>query len=269
MIFMSIRPELELKGGNKIPVLGLGTWQLTGKKCIDIVEKALELGYRHIDTAEVYGNQSEIGKAIKYFHRSEIFLTSKVWTNHLHYDDVIEACNRTLEELNTDYLDLYLIHWPSTEVPFEETFRALEELVVDGKVESVGVSNFTINHLKEALKVAKNPITVNQVEFHPYLYQKDLLEFCNKNGIVTTAYSPLGRGSILRDEAIKKIADKNNKTSAQVCLKWCLQKGVVVIPKSGSEEHLKENLDIFDWNISKEDMKRIDLLDKGKSVINL
>jgi 2,5-diketo-D-gluconate reductase B len=269
MIFMSIRPELELKGGNKIPVLGLGTWQLTGKKCIDIVKKAIELGYRHIDTAEVYGNQSEIGKAIKYVHRSEIFLTSKIWTNHLHYDDVIEACNRTLEELSTNYLDLYLIHWPSMEVPFEETFRALEELVADGKVKSVGVSNFTINHLKEALKVAKNQITVDQVEFHPYLYQKGLLEFCNKNGIVITAYSPLGRGGILRDEKIRKIADKYNKTSAQVCLRWCLQNGVVVIPKSGSEGHLKENLDIFDWNISKEDMKRIDSLDKGEIVINL
>jgi 2,5-diketo-D-gluconate reductase B len=269
MIFMSIRPELELKDGNKIPVLGLGTWQLTGKRCIDIVEKALELGYRHIDTAEIYENQSEIGKAIKYFNRSEIFLTSKVWTNHLHYDDVMEACDRTLKELNTDYLDLYLIHWPSMSVPFEETFKALEELVADGKVKSVGVSNFTINHLKEALEVAKNPITVDQVEFHPYLYQKGLLEFCNKNGLVLTAYSPLGRGSIPRDETIRKIADKYNKTPAQVCLRWCLQKGVVVIPKSGSEEHLKENLDIFDWNISKEDMKRIDSLDKGESVINL
>ena len=268
MIFMSIRPELELKGGNKIPVLGLGTWQLTGKRCIDTVEKALELGYRHIDTAEIYENQSEIGKAIKYFHRSEIFLTSKVWTNHLHYDDVIEACNKTLKELNTNYLDLYLIHWPDMSVPFEETFRALEELVADGKVKSVGVSNFNINHLKDALKVAKDPITVDQVEFHPYLYQKGLLEFCNENGLVLTAYSPLWRGSILRDETIGKIADKHNKTPAQVCLRWCLQKGVVVIPKSGSEKHLKENLDIFDWNISKEDMKRIDSLDKGESVIN-
>jgi diketogulonate reductase-like aldo/keto reductase len=268
MIFMNYKPELEMKDGNKIPVLGLGTWQLTGENCRDIVKKALELDYRHIDTAEGYGNQSEIGKGIKNFERSKIFLTSKVWMNHLHYDDVINACNRTLKELNTDYLDLYLIHWPNPEVPLEETFGALEELVDDGKTKSVGVSNFSINLLKEALEVAEIPITVNQVEFHPYLYRKDLLEFCNKNRIVLTAYSPLGRGILFQDETIREIADKYRKTPAQICLRWGLQKGVVVIPKSGSEKHLKENFAIFDWNISQGDMERIDSLDRGESVLN-
>jgi diketogulonate reductase-like aldo/keto reductase len=269
MIFMSIRPELKMNDGNKIPVLGLGTWQLTGENCRNVVREALELNYRHIDTAEIYENQSGIGKGMKNFERSKIFLTSKVWMNHLRYEDVITACNRSLKELNTSYLDLYLIHWPNREVPLEETFEALKELVDDGKTKSVGVSNFAINLLKEALDVAEIPITVDQVEFHPYLYRKDLLEFCNKNRIVLTAYSPLGRGILFQDETIKEIADKHRKTPAQICLRWGLQKGVVVIPKSGSEKHLKENFAIFDWNISQDDMKRIDLLDKGESVLNI
>ena len=269
MIFMSIRPELEMKDGNKIPVLGLGTWQLTGENCRNVVKEALELNYRRIDTAEIYENQSEIGKGIKNFQGSKIFLTSKVWMNHLRYDDVINACNRSLKELNTSYLDLYLIHWPNPEVPLKETFEALGELVDDGKTKSVGVSNFSINLLKEALDVAEVPIAVDQVEFHPYLYRKDLLEFCNKNKIVLTAYSPLGRGILFQDETIREIAGKYKKTPAQICLRWGLQNGAVVIPKSGSEKHLKENFVIFDWNISQEDMKRIDSLDKGESVLNL
>ena len=269
MIFMRIRPELEMKDGNKIPVLGLGTWQLTGENCRNIVKEALELNYQHIDTAEIYENQSEIGKTMKNFKRPKIFLTSKVWTNHLHYDEVINACNRTLKELNTSYLDLYLIHRPNREVPLEETFKALKELVDNGKTKSVGVSNFSISLLKEALDVAEIPITVDQVKFHPYLYRKDLLEFCNKNRIVLTAYSPLGRGILLRDETIREIAERHRKTPAQICLRWGLQKGVVVIPKSSSEKHLKENFDVFDWNIPQGDMERIDLLNKGGSVLNL
>jgi diketogulonate reductase-like aldo/keto reductase len=266
---MTIKPELEMRDGNKIPVFGLGTWQLTGENCGAIVKRAIELGYRHIDTAEVYGNQTEIGEAIKNFERSKIFLTSKVWSNHLHYEDVINACNRTLKELNTSHLDLYLIHWPNREVPLDETFEALEELVDDGKTKSVGVSNFSINLLNKALEVAEVPITVNQVEFHPYLYRKDLLEFCNRNRIVLTAYSPLARGILFQNERIREIAEKYGKTPAQVCLRWGLQKGTVVIPKSSSENHLKENLAVFDWEISQGDMKKIDLLDRDKSVLGI
>lgn len=266
---MNLKPELEMKDGNKIPVLGLGTWQLTGENCTTIVKKALELDYRHIDTAEIYENQSEIGKGIKNFQRSKIFLTSKVWTNHLQYTDVIDACNRTLKELNTNYLDLYLIHWPSREVPLEETLEALGELVDDGKIKSVGVSNFSVNLLKKALEVAEVPITVDQVEFHPYLYRKDLLEFCNKNRIVLTAYSPLGRGVLFQDKKIREIADRYGKTPAQICLRWGLQRGAVVIPKAGSEKHLKENSAVFDWSISENNMKRIDSLDKSYSVLDL
>ena len=162
--------KFKLKDGNEIPALGLGTWQLIGETCTRVVRKALELGYRHIDTAEIYGNQREIGTAIKGFPREELFITSKVWTNHLRYEDVLKACEQTLEELGTDYLDLYLIHWPSEEVPLRETLGAMKELKKKGKIRSIGVSNFEIKHLEEALKVAGDLVINNQIEFHPYLY---------------------------------------------------------------------------------------------------
>jgi len=263
IVNMGIEYYRELSDGHKIPVLGLGTWQLNGSECKYAVRKALELGYRHIDTAERYWNQPEIGEAIKDFDRSSIFLTSKVWRSNLHYDDVVKSCDRTLRELNTSYLDLYLIHWPNSNIPIRETFKALGELVSNGKVRSVGVSNFTISLLKDSFEASDVPVTVDQVEFNPYSYEKELLEFCNDNKVIVTAYSPLGSGSLIRDRAIVDIANRHDKTPAQICLRWCLQKGTVVIPRSGSEEHLKENTKIFDWEISEKDMTRIDSLNRG------
>jgi diketogulonate reductase-like aldo/keto reductase len=259
--------KFKLKDGNEIPVLGLGTWQLTGETCVKIVKKALELGYRHIDTAEIYGNQREIGEAIKGFPREELFITSKVWTNHLRYEDVIRACEQTLEDLKTDYVDLYLIHWPSEEVPVRETLEAMRELKRGGMIKSVGVSNFEVKHLKEALRVAKDLIVNNQIEFHPYLYPKEVLEFCQREGIVVTAYSPLARKKVLEDPIIREIAKKRGRTPAQVCLRWALQKKVVVIPKAGSVEHLRENLQVFDWELSDEDVEKIDSLNRRLSVL--
>ena len=254
---MSQQRDRILRDGHRIPVLGLGTWNLTGSRCVTAVKKALELGYRHIDTAEAYGNQAEIGDAIKAFDRSKLFLTSKVRPNHLHYDDIYKACETTLRDLDTSYLDLYLIHWPNPSIPLKESFKALKELVDQGKVRSVGVSNFEVDLLKESLEASRAPVTVNQVKFHPLSYDEELLEFCQSKDIVLTAYSPLGRGSLLSQGTIVNVAKSLGKTPAQICLKWCLQKGAIVIPKAGSEEHLRENMDIFDWQLSEEDMKRI------------
>jgi diketogulonate reductase-like aldo/keto reductase len=243
-----------------IPVLGLGTWTLGGSECRYVVKRALELGYRHIDTAEMYGNHRAIGEAMKGFDRSKIFLTSKVWSNHLHYDDLLRACDRALQELGISYLDLYLIHHPNPRVPLKETFKALEELVASGRVRSVGVSNFDVSLVKESFEVSRTSVTVDEVKFNPQSWDRKLLEFCNDNRIVVTAYSPLGRGSLVRDRTVMDVASKYGKTSAQICLRWCLQKGTVVIPEARSDEHLRENIEIFDWEVSEEDMRRMDSL---------
>jgi len=249
---------IRLRSGFEMPVLGLGTWELTGRKCTETVKKALEMGYKHIDTAEYYGNEKETGRAISGFDRSEIFITSKVWMTHLKHDDVIKACEASLKRLGTSYLDLYLIHWPNEKISLSETMKAMEHLVKDGKVRSVGISNFDIKRTREALEVSSVPVSNNQVEFHPHLYQKGLLEFCKKSGIAITAYCPLARGKVLKDPVITGIAEKYGRTPAQVTLRWLLQKGTVVIPKASSEQHLKENMNIFGWKLKKEDESRID-----------
>lgn len=257
-----------MQSNHSIPMLGLGTWQLTGRTCVEAVKAALKLGYNHIDTAEIYGNQKEISRAINGVERKELFITSKVWRDNLSYDDTIESAERTLKELGISYLDLLLIHWPNKSIPVKETLQAFKQLVEEDKTNSVGVSNFTIRHLREALDVSKIPISVNQVEFHPYLYQRELLDFCKKNKILLTAYSPLGQGKIFGNAIIAGIAKKNSRTPAQVCLNWALQKGTVVIPRSSSESHLKENLDTLGWKLPEEDIRKIDSLSISRRIVN-
>ncbi len=257
--------NFELSSGNDIPCIGLGTWQLEGKKCEEVVKAAIDVGYKHIDTAEIYGNQKFIGRAIK-GKRENLFLTSKVWFENLRYKDVLSACENTLKELKTDYIDLYLIHWPNRTIPIEETMKALNKLKEDGLIRDIGVSNFTINHLKDALKIGVK-IVANQIEFHPYLYQKELLEFCKSKNILVIAYSPLGRGNLLNDQVINKIALKHKKTPAQICLRWLFEKGVASIPKASSIERLKENLNIFDFEL-KDDVRVIDSLNKNQRFVN-
>ena len=255
-------PKYKLRDGNEIPAIGLGTWQLKGDQCINAVKLALEIGYRHIDTAEIYGNEREIGIAINNFPRDEIFITSKVSGNHLKFNNVIKSCELSLRNLNTNYLDLYLIHWPNPFVSLRETFKAIKKLHDDGKIISFGVSNFDLNLLKKALEIEEIPICVNQVEFHPFFYQKDLLEFCKKHNIILVAYSPLARGRINENKIIKEIARKYEKTPAQISLRWIIQKGAIPIPKASTKEHLKENIDVFNWSISKEDELKIDNIKK-------
>ncbi|MDP7324029.1 MAG: aldo/keto reductase [Candidatus Woesearchaeota archaeon] len=259
-----------LPSGEKIPLLGLGTWESRGSDVKSAVKSALELGYTHIDTAWIYQNQFQIGDALKDVNveRSKLFITSKIWMDYLHYKDALQNAEETLQQLQTDYVDLLLIHWPRKEVPMEETFKALKELNEQGKAKSIGVSNFTINHLKKAIEISEIPISMNQVEFNPYLNQQELLNFCKDNKISLTAYCPLGRGGVLADPVLKEISNTHNKTPAQVSLRWLLQQGIIVIPKSVTPERIKENMDIFDWDLSEEEMKRIGSLNKNHRICN-
>ena len=263
-------PSLQMPDGLSIPQLGLGTWQLTGKACVNAVCAAFSLGIKHVDTAELYGNQKEIGKAIidSGIDRADVFITSKVWHSNLSRSKAIAACEATLKQLNTDYLDLYLIHWPNKEVPVGETLAAMEILQKEGKIRSIGVSNFTIAHLKEAAEHSTAKIATNQVEFHPYLYQKELLEYCKSKGIILTAYSPLAHGAVAKDGALKELGERYGKSAVQVALRWLVQHGMAVIPKMSSEEHMLSNLDVFSWKLLPSDMKKIDGMDKNKRVIN-
>ncbi len=263
-------PQLKFSNGMKIPMLGLGTWQLNGSTCISGVKAALGMGYNHIDTAEMYGNENEVRQGMQGFDRKSIFITSKVWPESLSYQHVIDACDNSLKRLGTGYLDLYLLHWPVHGADYKEVFRAFRKLVDDGKAKSVGVSNFTIHHLHDTLPIAKElglQIAANEVEFHPGLYQKELLEFCSRNGIALIAYSPLGRGKVAGEKSLLEIAKKHGKTAFQVSLRWILQHGVVVIPKASSEKHLADNMGIFDFELSAEEMKAIDAMGGGDRIV--
>jgi diketogulonate reductase-like aldo/keto reductase len=261
--------NLKLNDGNEIPILGLGTWKLKGNDCIQAVEYALEVGYRHIDTADFYGNHEQVGEALRNsgISRNEVFITSKVWRKNLKREDLIASCKRNLDELQMDYIDLYLVHWPSQSVPIKETLETMEDVKEQGLIKSFGVSNFTISHLQEAMQTSITP-SVNQVEFHPTLNQQELLRFCNDHEIVLTAYSPVGRGKDLRIEAIGEIAERYDRSIAQVILAWLMSKNIVVIPKAGSKEHILDNFNSLDLILEVEDIKIIDELDKDKRYVN-
>ena len=261
---------IHLRSGYSIPVLGLGTWLLTGKECFNAVITALENGYTHIDTAAAYENEDDIGQAIveSDIERSRLFITSKVWYQKLRYNDVLDQCNRSLEKLQTEYLDLLLIHWPNKFIPISETFEAFEQLVEERKIRSVGVSNFTIGHLENAMKSTVLPISVNQVEFHPLLNQNELLAFCRKHEICLTAYSPLAHGNVFHSELIKEIAFTKETGPAQIVLAWIIQKGIVAVPKASSEEHIRANMEAVSIILSEEEMAAIDGMEKQKRISN-
>ena len=262
--------EFELKNGNKIPALGLGTSGLRGKQCTKVVKKALELGYRHIDTADMYGNHRAIAKAINESEqrREDLFITSKIQSEDLEYKELKKAADRLLNELDIEYFDLLLIHWPSPKIPVEESLKAMKELKEAGRVRNIGVSNFTIPLLKEALDAYPDLITVNQVEFHPTLYQKELLDFAFKNDIILTAYSPLAQGGVFKNSVLKSLGEKYDKSPAQLALRWLIEKNIVSIPKASSEAHLKNNLDIFEWDFPVDAAREIELLDQNNRLID-
>ncbi|MFB6266466.1 MAG: aldo/keto reductase [Halodesulfurarchaeum sp.] len=263
---MTTIPTKTLPSGDELPVVGAGTWDLGGQVVKDSVRTALELGYTHIDTAEGYKNEAEIGDVLTEYDREDLFLTSKVLPSNLHYESVLESLEASLERLGVSQLDLYLIHWPNPTISVRETFQALERAHEDGLVRNVGVSNFSQYQLMFARKVADVPIAVNQIEFHPWYQREDLLEYCHEHDIVVEAAAPLARTEILDDPVLTDIAAKHGKTPAQVALKWELEKGTVVLPKSTSEGHLADNLDLFDWELDDEDVAAIDGIDRMENV---
>lgn len=266
-------PKKRFKNNHTIYQLGLGTWQMTGEACKKAVITALELGYRHIDTALAYQNHPQVSKALSnsQLKREDIFLTSKIWMKDADVNTLYEVYKEDINDLNTDYLDLILIHWPDRTVKnWNNVFLALKKMQNEGLVKSIGVSNFTINHLKDVLTIAEKhdiEIVNNQVEYHPGLNQRELLNFCSQNNILVTAYSPLAQGKVFNDSTLNEIAKKHNKNAGQISLAWLMQKGIIAIPKASSEEHIKNNLDIFDINLSSEEIKKIDELGNNNRLI--
>ena len=254
--------NIRTAGQANIPVLGLGTWQSTGQDCIDVVSQGLKMGYEHIDTAQAYGNEFEVGQGIKQsgVARDKFFLTTKIFPDDMKFEPekLMAAAKRSLENLDTDYVDLLLLHWPDDRVPLSETIPALCELQKQGLTRHIGVSNFNIANIIEAKKYADVPIVVNQVEFHPFIKQNTLQTFLNNHHILLEAYSPLARGDVFDNEVIKKIADKHNITPAQVSLAWILSdKHRVAIPKTSNPDHLQGNLDAMKVQLSTDELEQI------------
>jgi 2,5-diketo-D-gluconate reductase B len=241
----------------EVPSLGLGTYRLTGEACVRAVGRALFMGYRHVDTAQMYGNEAEVGRGIEDagVAREEIFLTTKVWPNDFAHDRVIRKTRESLKKLRTEYVDLLLMHWPGDGVPLGETLGAMRELQEEGSVRHVGVSNFSPSLVEEAAEHAE--IFCNQVQYHPYRSQDALLEQAREMDYLLTAYTPLSRGGVQRDATLREIGEAHNKTATQAALRWLLQQNkVCAIPKATGEEHLRENLDVFDFELSDEEMDR-------------
>ncbi|MFE4510461.1 glyoxal/methylglyoxal reductase [Bacillus subtilis] len=264
----SLKDTVKLHNGVEMPWFGLGVFKVeNGNEATESVKAAIENGYRSIDTAAIYKNEEGVGIGIKEsgVAREELFITSKAWNEDQGYETTLAAFEKSLERLQLDYLDLYLIHWPGKD-KYKDTWRALEKLYKDGKIRAIGVSNFQVHHLEELLKDAEIKPMVNQVEFHPRLTQKELRDYCKAQGIQLEAWSPLMQGQLLDNEVLTQIAEKHNKSVAQVILRWDLQHEVVTIPKSIKEHRIIENADIFDFELSQEDMDKIDALNKDERV---
>lgn len=262
---------IKLKNDIEIPVLGLGTWQAEGSECEEAVKSALKAGYTHIDTAQMYENEDQVGKGIMGYDRSKLFITTKVFGEDMTENDVISTCNASLKKLGTDYVDLFLIHWPLSEEFVMNSLKAMKQLEKQGKVKACGVSNFTIKHFEKYLKAADElrlKIVNNQVEYHPGLNQQELLEYCKSKGISVTAYSPLVRGKAGKYGLLEDIGKKHGKSPEQVSLKWLLQKGLIVIPKSTNEKHIRENMNVFDFELSNEEIGKIDALGSDDRLID-
>ncbi|MDQ0268500.1 aldo/keto reductase [Cytobacillus purgationiresistens] len=260
--------EVTLNNGLKMPQLGFGVWQVEDNEATKAVAKALETGYRSIDTAMIYQNEIGVGKAINdsSVSREELFITTKVWNTDHGYENTLRAFDESLERLGLDYVDLYLVHWPTPQFDeYVDTYKALEKLYHDGKVKAIGVCNFHIEHLEKILEQCTVKPVLNQIECHPFLAQNDLKDFCAKHDIFVEAWSPLQQGGeVLQLESIQTIAHTHNKTAAQVVLRWHLQNNTIVIPKSVTPARIEENFEVFDFELSAEEMEQINQLNRDE-----
>lgn len=265
MHITDIKGTVDLNNGVKMPYFGLGVFETAeGEEVINAVTWALDCGYKHIDTATLYRNEKGVGEAIANHRipREEVFVTTKVWNSDQGYDKTIQAFERSLNLLGFDYIDLYLIHWP-LQGKYIDTWRALEYLYKQKIVKAIGISNFTKKHMEHLIQNSEIVPMVNQMEFHPYLVQQDLIDYCNDHNIQYQAWSPLMRGGILKIDLINSLAEKYNKTPVQIVLRWNLQKGVVTIPKSSRKDRIIDNANIFDFELSDKDVELIDNLDRN------
>jgi 2,5-diketo-D-gluconate reductase B len=251
--------------GAKIPAIGLGTWELRGRTCARLVEQALRLGYRHVDTAQAYDNEREVGDGLRAsgVKRDEIFLTTKIWTTHFKPNDLERSAKESLARLRLTEVDLLLLHWPNPQVPLADTLGALARVKSQGLAHHIGVSNFTVALIEEAVAVCPEPLVCDQVEYHPYLDQTKVREACAQHGMAVVAYSPVAKGRIKNDRALLRIGDRYRKTAAQVCLRWLVQQNVVAIPRTSKLERLSENIEIFDFELFEDDMKAISAMGRA------
>ncbi|WP_291102142.1 MULTISPECIES: aldo/keto reductase [unclassified Flavobacterium] len=261
--------KLILNNGNKIPIVGFGTYKSKEQEGIESVRCALSNGYRLIDTAAIYGNEEVVGKGIKAsgVSREDLFITTKLWRESLGYQSTKKEFEKSLNRLNLDYIDLYLIHWPANAKNYvnwqktnSDTWRAMEELQAEGKIKSIGVSNFFEEHLEALFQTANLIPSINQIEFHPGYWQQELVEYCKRQNIVVESWSPLARGKVFGNEVLEAISNKHNKSVSQVCLRWIIQHDVIVIPKSTSPKRIEENINLFDFELSTEEMELINNL---------
>ncbi|MBD3237036.1 MAG: aldo/keto reductase [Candidatus Eisenbacteria bacterium] len=260
--------QIELRG-RTVPALGLGTWRLTGTEARRAIAAALEIGYRHIDTARRYENEREVGAAIAEaaVPRSELFLTTKVWWEDLHAQDLRQSVAASCEALRTDYLDLVLIHWPNFSLPLKEPISAMERLAQEGVIHLIGVSNFPPDLLRGAIAVG--PVACDQVEYHPYLGQLELLDICQEHDLMLTAYAPIARAKVLEEPRLQQIGRKYDKDPIQVTLRWLLQQErVAAIPKAADPQHLRSNFDVFDFELEEDEMLQIHGLRRGERLID-
>jgi len=258
-------PTHTLPSGDELPALGLGTYDLDDEQTAESVRAALDAGYAHVDTAEGYRNETVIGEVLAEHGRDDVFLTSKVLAKHLDYESVIESCEASLDRLGTDYLDLYLIHWPNPAVSLRETLHAMERLVDRGLVRNVGVSNFSAYQLSCAHHVADVPIAVNQIEFHPWFQRPDLVDYCRESDTVIEAAAPLARTDVFDDDVVRELAETYGRSPAQIVLRWALDRDVVALPRSSSPEHVRANA-ALDFSITEADRRRLDDRDRDRPV---